>query len=510
MAWLIQRGEVTVPQLGPESPATDVQQLKNGMNVIAALLRKRNLKARVPLVAETKSKPAKRTAEKEKKGTKPLPKAKPSPKPKPKASPKPKSRASPKPKPKAQSKPATQPPKQKAEKKPPPNTKQAKAPRVNLPPTVGKGGTKGHGRVFAQLQQNLRLARKAGVKRMSANIVEEMREAEKGNARPLFEDELERLIPVEVRRSRPDAGVGKPPQDRVVRQVLQKDPTGELVKISLGDASLVKQILVNPLSDAPCVRHGAQIRARITAACRDQGKSLDERLLHGPQVHSWVAGSGARCQLIELMVTSMQLGETCVTCSRDSSLYADSGLRVVSDKYQEVEYAISMEDVGQPLPREASGLITWALEEKSVAAHVLKEGLVHLALQKYLVLSKELDMLGPSTESCDAVTLRRTCRLNAAICFLRLSRWHDVISTCSELLAEDAGMVKALYLRGQAHLQLKNLEGAKQDFSHALELDPSNAEIEKKLESCQRALLKADARKESKKERSSNTLDKWS
>ncbi|CAK9098571.1 Histone H4 [Durusdinium trenchii] len=185
MAWLIQRGEVTVPQLGPESPATDVQQLKNGMNVIAALLRKRNLKARVPLVAETKSKPAKRTAEKEKKGTKPLPKAKPSPKPKPKASPKPKSRASPKPKPKAQSKPAAQPPKQKAEKKPPPNTKQAKAPRVNLPPTVGKGGTKGHGRVFAQLQQNLkgitkpdlrRLARKAGVKRMSANIVEEMRE----------------------------------------------------------------------------------------------------------------------------------------------------------------------------------------------------------------------------------------------------------------------------------------------------------------------------------------------
>ena len=124
MAWLIQRGEVTVPQLGPESPATDVQQLKNGMNVIAALLRKRNLKARVPLVAETKSKPAKRTAEKEKKGTKPLPKAKPSPKPKPKASPKPKSRASPKPKPKAQSKPAAQPPKQKAEKKPPPNTKQ--------------------------------------------------------------------------------------------------------------------------------------------------------------------------------------------------------------------------------------------------------------------------------------------------------------------------------------------------------------------------------------------------
>ncbi|CAK9012296.1 unnamed protein product [Durusdinium trenchii] len=500
MAWLIQRGEVTVPQLGPESPATDVQQLKNGMNVIAALLRKRNLKARVPLVAETKSKPAKRTAEKEKKGTKPLPKAKPSPKPKPKASPKPKSRASPKPKPKAQSKPAAQPPKQKAEKKPPPNTKQAKAPRVNLPPTVGKGGTKGHGRVFAQLQQNLRLARKAGVKRMSANIVEEMREV----------TPFDVVLSLRRRTGGMHALSSKMSWNGSFRwrsaAADQMQGWGNLLKIGW----LVKQILVNPLSDAPCVRHGAQIRARITAACRDQGKSLDERLLHGPQVHSWVAGSGARCQLIELMVTSMQLGETCVTCSRDSSLYADSGLRVVSDKYQEVEYAISMEDVGQPLPREASGLITWALEEKSVAAHVLKEGLVHLALQKYLVLSKELDMLGPSTESCDAVTLRRTCRLNAAICFLRLSRWHDVISTCSELLAEDAGMVKALYLRGQAHLQLKNLEGAKQDFSHALELDPSNAEIEKKLESCQRALLKADARKESKKERSSNTLDKWS
>ena len=31
MAWLIQRGEVTVPKLGPDSPAGDVQQLKEGI-----------------------------------------------------------------------------------------------------------------------------------------------------------------------------------------------------------------------------------------------------------------------------------------------------------------------------------------------------------------------------------------------------------------------------------------------------------------------------------------------
>lgn len=62
-------------------------------------------------------------------------------------------------------------------------SKKAKGPEVRI---VGKGGTKGKARVFAQLQQNLkgiskpdlrRLARRAGVQRMSAAIMDEMREA---------------------------------------------------------------------------------------------------------------------------------------------------------------------------------------------------------------------------------------------------------------------------------------------------------------------------------------------
>eukprot|EP00434_Breviolum_minutum_P000461 symbB.v1.2.000396.t1/scaffold30.1/size407774/12 len=64
-------------------------------------------------------------------------------------------------------------------------TKQAKLAEPPKTRIVGKGGSKGH-RVFAQLQQNLkgisrpdlrRLARRAGVQRMSAAINDEMRDA---------------------------------------------------------------------------------------------------------------------------------------------------------------------------------------------------------------------------------------------------------------------------------------------------------------------------------------------
>eukprot|EP00434_Breviolum_minutum_P000462 symbB.v1.2.000397.t1/scaffold30.1/size407774/13 len=140
------------------------------------------------------------------------------------------------------------------------------------------------------------------------------------------------------------------------------------------------------------VRHGAMVRARITAAVRDETKPLEQRALYGPKEHTWIAGSGVRCQLIELMVTSMQSGETCVSSSKDSSLYEDSDLGVAKQAL-EVEYAISVLEVDDIGTQSSQTVLRRATEQKAVAAEVLKQGQVHLALQKYLVLCNELDAL---------------------------------------------------------------------------------------------------------------------
>eukprot|EP00435_Cladocopium_sp_Y103_P013520 s1869_g3.t1 len=187
-----------LPKLGPESPARNVQQLKNGMNVIAALLRNkaqatpaRASSAAAPLETPEKPKGPKRRVEK------PTPEPKKSPKKPGKGKGETKeskeatarNKSSP-PKPPRAEKPAKT-AKAKAKVQPVPSkiTKKAKAQTAPTVPTVrivGKGGTKGKSRVFAQLQQNLkgiskpdlrRLARRAGVQRMSAAIMDEMREA---------------------------------------------------------------------------------------------------------------------------------------------------------------------------------------------------------------------------------------------------------------------------------------------------------------------------------------------
>ncbi|CAL1160848.1 unnamed protein product [Cladocopium goreaui] len=312
-----------------------------------------------------------------------------------------------------------------------------------------------------------------------------------GVVQSLFEDELERYIPVEVRRSRPNAAIGQPPADQMVRQVVHKETGPGVMEICPSDPSLLKQILVKGDPDAPLIQHGATLRARITAASSNQFKSLEQRLLHGPKEHTWQAGSGVRCQLIELMVTSMRLGETSVGRSSDAALFTDEGLSVAAE-HQEVEFSISILEV-HPLGR---SVLRWAEEQKALAAQVLKEGQLHLALCKYLMLCRELDTLEGAdlSDRSTKCSLMKTCRLNAAVCFSRLSRWQQVCESCAQVLSEDAGSVKALYLRGQAYLQLRELSAAEQDLQRATMLDPQNSAARQKLESCRKMQMKAAER----------------
>lgn len=276
---------------------------------------------------------------------------------------------------------------------------------------------------------------------------------------------------------------------------MHKEKGPEVMEICPSDPSLLKQVLVKGDPEAPLIQHGATVRARITACSNSPSKCLEQRLLHGPREHTWQAGSGGRCQLIELMVTSMRLGETSVSRSSDAALFTDEGLSVAAE-HDEVEFSISILEV-HPLGESAA--LRWA-EQKALAAQVLKEGQLHLALCKYLMLCRELDTLegakggadlsDPSTKS----SLVKTCRLNAAVCFSRLGRWQQVCESCSHVLSEDAESVKALYLRGQAYLQLRELSAAEQDFMCAAALDPQNSAARQRLESCRKMQMKAAER----------------
>eukprot|EP00930_Biecheleria_cincta_P083290 TRINITY_DN72893_c0_g1_i1.p1 TRINITY_DN72893_c0_g1~~TRINITY_DN72893_c0_g1_i1.p1 ORF type:complete len:486 (-),score=125.65 TRINITY_DN72893_c0_g1_i1:75-1421(-) len=79
--------------------------------------------------------------------------------------------------------------------------------------------------------------------------------------------------------------------------------------------------------------------------------------------------------------------------------------------------------------------------------------------------------------------------LNWALVLMRRSKWLDAERKCTEVLLDiDKTCVKALFRRGQCHVQLGMLEEAKKDLEQARDLDETlAAEVERELTKLKRA-----------------------
>jgi hypothetical protein len=51
-----------------------------------------------------------------------------------------------------------------------------------------------------------------------------------------------------------------------------------------------------------------------------------------------------------------------------------------------------------------------------------------------------------------AATLRTSCQLNLALCYVKIGQNDDAIATCTDVISDDPESLKATYRRGQAHL----------------------------------------------------------
>ncbi|CAE6943753.1 FKBP4 [Symbiodinium natans] len=339
--------------------------------------------------------------------------------------------------------------------------------------------------------------------------------------RSLFQDDVEQLIPVELRRGRPNANVGQPPADRVVRQVRQEEKAPKLVDISAQrDGSLRKHVLVEAPCAAPRVLPGAEVRAKITATLGEESVPLEKRLLHGPKEHCWTAGSGAHCQLVELMVCSMHLGETSTATSSDQQLVADAGVLGNCANLGKVDFVVSLDAISACTVESAEDVLKWAGEQKASASCSLQQGKTQLALLKYTAICQKLApragveaaaMPGLDDASLhEAASLRLASRLNSALCLLRLGLWQDAADACTDILKEDAANIKALFRRGKALLQLGLPREAVADLAQANQLDPGNREVTQLLRQCQALLKKAADKATLLNEQRSKHVDKWS
>merc|ERR1719336_2158633 len=94
--------------------------------------------------------------------------------------------------------------------------------------------------------------------------------------------------------------------------------------------------------------------------------------------------------------------------------------------------------------------------------------------------------------------LKQSTYLNMAACYLKTQDHHKCVDACTKALAADAPSSKAYFRRGQAHLELRNLDEAKEDFEQAKRLEPGDQAVERELRRLKQAFAQHDAKEKKK------------
>eukprot|EP00854_Cymbomonas_tetramitiformis_P004475 gene4475-5486_t len=115
------------------------------------------------------------------------------------------------------------------------------------------------------------------------------------------------------------------------------------------------------------------------------------------------------------------------------------------------------------------------------------EGKYEAAAEKYARAKNNLQ----SNVDPEAKSLRKTCTLNLASCYLKLEKYDDCVSVATEVISADRKNMKALYRRGQAYTEKGEFTNAVRDLRNAFKLSDNDETIKGHLEAAE-GYLKAN------------------
>ncbi|EGD81288.1 hypothetical protein PTSG_11325 [Salpingoeca rosetta] len=117
-------------------------------------------------------------------------------------------------------------------------------------------------------------------------------------------------------------------------------------------------------------------------------------------------------------------------------------------------------------------------EIKTIGNDFFKQGNMEAALTCYsdcLTLLAEDFRFAPEIKAQSRALKIPIC-LNIAACQLRQRKFRDVVGICTELLQQDATLVKAYFRRAKAHQALGDFDDALQDYEAALHNSDESSE----------------------------------
>lgn len=136
---------------------------------------------------------------------------------------------------------------------------------------------------------------------------------------------------------------------------------------------------------------------------------------------------------------------------------------------------------------------------KDKGTEFFKLNKIDMAANKYRkvidLLEHEISLKGEKEES--RRTMLQAGRMNLTMCLLKSGDWIEARDLCEKVLAENENVPKAYFRRGEANIQLNDLDAAIEDFKDCLEIDPENKAAKNKIVQCKQ-LIKNKRDKEKK------------
>lgn len=143
--------------------------------------------------------------------------------------------------------------------------------------------------------------------------------------------------------------------------------------------------------------------------------------------------------------------------------------------------------------------IEQARMQKEKGTKYLTSDKIHLAIKVYKKVFKYLEV--ESDFKDDLLEQRNSLlvatHLNLALCYLKTDENLLVKEECTKALEVDPENEKALFRRGQAHLNLSSPEIAVKDFQKVIKIQPKNTAASKQILICN-SLIKKQLAKEKK------------
>lgn len=246
------------------------------------------------------------------------------------------------------------------------------------------------------------------------------------------------------------------------------------------DGGIVKKMIAR--GEGGCPSKGEQVAVEYEGRLED-GTVFDSSKNHGQPLEISI-GTGQVIQGWDQGIIAMELGEKADLVIQSNYGYGDRGSPPKIPGGATLIFTVQLLQIGdrkhgvKQLSEEE--LMEVALKQKDLGNAQFKDKKFEEASVHYREALSHLTSFIEEKEEINK--LKITCYQNLSVALNAMGKYNDAVVMCSEALQVDDKAAKALYLRGIAHMKLKNFDEATEDMKAAIKLNPQDKKLRTEFE----------------------------